>query len=298
MDWLFDYSIILANGDGDSGEWPVELADEELDTVLDAIIDDDDFDEAMDRTGAPERAYAAVLADVGPDLYDNYDNGDESEDDPSWLFDEGADVDISAQEPDLTDDRLIELLIKRAVRRSRAEGPGIVFDAIERFGKLYSEDPEELALGYAVTYRANSYLAQVRHSEDDSNPSAVIADDVTCAGDSSNRFLACRFAVNAESWKIIACTKSFQQEVFQLLLDENSLEREDVVSFLEGTGEEPSYKGDLKRTLRSIGVFPYGGDVAYENMVGEDGCEMTELIDWLGISYETDRSGDEIYFIK
>lgn len=299
MDWIFDYSVLMANGDGDEGEWTEELFPEELEKIADAVIDGTDFEEAVHASGLYERVYNAVLSDIGGNLMDSTDLSDEEGEDAAWIYDEGCDVEITPEDPDVTDDAFIEALIKRAVKRSKAEGTGVIHDVLSRYGKLYSDDAAELALGYAVQLRAHAYLHEVRsetEEEEAALPAAAVAAEDAPAGE--GKFYACRYAVRSDSWKILAFTKAFQEEVFQTLLDENDLEREDVVAFLEGTAEEPEYKGDLKRTLRAIGVFPYGGDVAFENMLGEDGAEVTELIDWLGIPTLTDRStGTEIYYI-
>ena len=306
MDWIFDYSVMLANGDGDSGEWTEALTEEEKGLVLDAIIDGEDIEELMEQTGITNRVYESVMADVGSDLMDSVDTY-EADEDLSYVFDEGCDVEITPEEPDLTDDKLIEQLIKQAVRRSKYEGTVIVHDTIEQFGKLYSDDPDELALGFAVNLNAKAYLQEYRKKAAETAEAEVIAKPDSGSGkissdavpvDSETRFLRCRFAIRADNWKIISFTKDFQNEVFQTLLDENDLEREDVIAFLDGSGEEPQYKGDLKRTVRAIGVYPYNGDAAFENMIGEDGAEVAELIDWLGIETRTDRSGDaEIFYI-
>ena len=304
MDWIFDYSVMIATGDGDSGEWTEELTDEEAELLLDAVIDDEDITEVFEKAGVISRVYDAVMADVGYDLLESVDLYDEGEEDPSYIIDEGCDLEIIPEDPDITDDKLIEQLIKQAVKRSRFEGTGIVHDVIERFGKLYSEDAEELALGYAVNLNAHAYLLECRRKAA-KEEEAVVGDvpsheavPPTSGGDWSVKFLRCRFAVRTDTWEILAFTKDFQNEVFQTLLDENDLEREDVIAFLEGNGDEPQYKGDLKRTLRAIGVYPYAGDAAFENMIGEDGAEVTELIDWLGIEARLDHSGDvEVCFI-
>ena len=300
MEWIFDYSVMIATGDSDSGEWTTELSDEETELLLDAILDGDDPADFFAESGITDRVYAEVLADVGSDLLESVDLYDEGEEDPTYILDEGCEVDIIPQDPDTADDKLIELLIRRAVQRSKYEGTGIIHDVLESYGKLYSEDADEYALGCAVNLKAHAYLLECRKADEpgiqDESP-VIPSEEVyaSCCAD----YLGCKFAVRGDNWKIIAFTKSFQNEVFQTLLDENDLEREDVIAFLDGSGEEPQYRGDLKRTLRSIGVYPFNGDAAFENMVGEDGAEAAELIDWLGIPTLTARTGEcEIYYIS
>lgn len=300
MEWLFDYSVMLANGDSDSGEWTAELSDEETELVLDAILDGDELSDFFEESGITDRVYAEVLSDVGSELLESADLYDEGEEDPSYIYDEGCEVDIIPQDADTTDDKMIERLIHRAVQRSKFEGTGIVHDVLESYGKLYSDDAGEYALGCAVNLNAHAYLLECRKNSapgetpvEQNAPASVVSDG--CCAD----FLGCRFAVRGDNWKIIAFTKSFQNEVFQTLLDENDLERDDVIAFLDGSGDEPQYKGDLKRTLRAIGVYPYNGDAAFENMMGEDGAEAAELIDWLGIPTMTAHTPEcDIYYIN
>ena len=300
MEWKFDYDVIIANGDGESGEWTVELAAEDAELLLDAIIDGNDLEEFFEDEGITDRVYGEVLSDVGSELLESADLYDEGEEDAAYIIDEGCDIEITPQSADFTDDGLIEELICRAVERSRQEGTGIIHDVIERFGRLYSDDPEEYALGCAVNFRAHAYLLECRRKEREDNvfEAADAGQEAVPESANEDRYLRCRFAVRGDNWKILAFTKSFQEEVFQTLLDENGLEREDVIAFLDGSGEEPEYRGDLKRTLRAIGVYPYNSDAAFENMIGEDGAEAAELIDWLGIATSTAHISDyDIYYI-
>lgn len=290
MEWLFDYDVKLENGDGEAGEWPEELTGEEADVMLDSVLDGTDPEDFQEIREAMSRVYDAVMADVVDDLFQTIDPGDEYENGAEDFYDGGCDIEIHPLEPDLTDDAVIQALIKRAVIRSRTEGPDIVYRAVKEYGKLYSEDAEEYALGIAVITGAEEYLKARR---------GVKPEPVSAEKEEEKDFSGFRFAVDASSWEILSFRADFQREVFDNFIDQNGLELTDVLDFLDGDGPEPEYRGDLKRSLRALGMYSFRGEPAFENLVGEDGCEAMELIEWLGFNCSSDYStGHEINYIR
>lgn len=288
MEWLFEYDVKLENGDGEAGEWPEELSSSETNIMLDSVLDGSDPEDIPEFREVISRVYDAVMADVAGDLLETIDPGDDYEYGAEDFYDGGMDIEINAAEPDLTDDTVIEALIRRAVARSRTEGCAIVDRAIKEFGALYSDDPEEYAVGVAVILGAEDYLKAHR------KVSAVAETE-----EEETDFSECRFAVNSADWKILSFRPDFQREIFENFLDQNGLELADVLDYLDGDGPEPDYRGDLKRSLHAIGMYSFRGEPAFEDLTGEDGCEAMELIEWLGFNCSSDYStGNEINYIK
>ena len=170
----------------------------------------------------------------------------------------------------------------------------------------YGEDIYEFAFREAIRQGAFNYVEEHADEfieEDDEYGSSYLdeTDDEDIiellmdhgANRSMEDYSDCRFAFETVNGEILAFDDSYRTEIFARYLDYMDLTEQDVANFLndgdasdEDSGEDAENERNLADDLESLGISTDGEALVFEDLEGEDGYAVREILEALGVELE------------